>query len=377
MSEPVEGGLPEDAYAVALASLANVGPNRLDRLLRAHSPSHAWALVCEGRHSAAPAELAESWAAMARVHDVGAHWEAMAAAGIAVLSRSSCEFPAVLAEDPEPPALLYVRGDLSLLEGPRVAIVGTRNATQYGRSAAREFGHALASMGVGVISGLALGVDACAHRGALEAGGPGPAVAVVGSGLDVVYPAANCGLWQQVAETGVLLSEAPPGAKPDRWRFPARNRLLAALADVVVVVESRERGGSLLTVDCAVQRGRPVLAVPGPIRSEASVGTNRLLGDVALPACDVTDVLVALSLTPAAALHRPGRRPAPDATEARVLDALGWQPATLEDLLARTAMGIGELAVVTCALVESGWLQERGGWFERVGDESPPAVPRG
>jgi DNA processing protein len=218
-----------------------------------------------------------------------------------------------------------------------------------------------------VVSGLALGIDAAAHVGALRGGAP--PIAVVGSGLDVVYPRGNRTLWAQVASAGVMLTEAPLGAAPVAWRFPARNRLIAALADVVVVVESHERGGSLSTVAEAARRDRPVMAVPGPIRSPASAGANRLLADGCAPVCGLDDVLVALGLSAGRDRAARERRPEPDADGAVVLDALGWHAATLEQLAMRCGLDVGRLVVALERLRLTGWVDDRGGWFERIGRE--------
>jgi DNA processing protein len=218
-----------------------------------------------------------------------------------------------------------------------------------------------------VVSGLALGIDAAAHVGALRGGAP--PIAVVGSGLDVVYPRGNRTLWAQVASAGVMLTEAPLGAAPVAWRFPARNRLIAALADVVVVVESHERGGSLSTVAEAARRDRPVMAVPGPIRSPASAGTNRLLADGCAPVCGLDDVLVALGLSAGRDRAARERRPEPDADGAVVLDALGWHAASLEQLAMRCGLDVGRLVVALERLRLTGWVDDRGGWFERIGRE--------
>ncbi len=193
-------------------------------------------------------------------------------------------------DDPEPPLLVFFQGDLDLLKiQPGLAVVGTRRCTSVGRTVAYEFGAGTGQAGVVVVSGLALGVDGAAHRGALDSGGP--VIGVVGSGLDVVYPGANRGLWNDVIERGLLLSEAPAEAAPARWRFPARNRLIAGLSSAVVVVESHRTGGALLTVDEAVDRGLPVMAVPGSVLSPASDGTNELLVDGAIPVRNAADAL--------------------------------------------------------------------------------------
>ncbi len=155
-----------------------------------------------------------------------------------------------------------------------VTIVGARRATSYGREIARELGRELASAGMVVVSGLAFGVDGCAHRGALDAG---RTIAVLGCGPDVAYPASHRSLWRRIAERGLVLSELPPGATPWRWTFPARNRIMAALAGMTVVVEAAARSGSLITADLAADLGREIGAVPGPVTSRASAGPNNLL----------------------------------------------------------------------------------------------------
>jgi DNA processing protein len=269
--------------------------------------------------------------------------------------------------DPEPPALLFVRGELESLDRPRVAVIGTRRCSQSGRVVARELGRDLAEAGVCVLSGLALGIDGAAHGGALSVPGAAP-VAVVGTGLDVVYPAAHRELWERVATAGAVLSEYPLGTPPDRWRFPARNRLLAALADVVVVVESHLHGGSLHTVESALERDRTVMAVPGSVRNPSATGTNGLLAAGCAPVRDADDVLVVLGLDGAVSRRSAGESApaAPDGDEGAVLAAVGWEPATLEQVAARLDAPLGPVAVHLLSLERAGWVAERAGWYERV-----------
>jgi DNA processing protein len=295
---------------------------------------------------------------------VEAVWEAHLRAGVWVALAGGPAFPAALATDPDPPAVLFGRGDPDVLDGRRVGIVGSRRCTRYGRDLAHELGRDLAAEGVRIVSGLALGVDGAAHRGALGAGAA-PPVAVVGSGLDVVYPRSHADLWEEVARCGLLLSEAPLGARPEPWRFPVRNRVIAALSEVVVVVESAEKGGSRHTVEAAMARDRPVMAVPGSVRSPVSAYPNGLLADGCHPARDAVDVLVALGLTSAGRVAVDDRRP-PGPEEAPVLDALGWEPATFDDLCARTGRTPGQVGVALARLQGGGWVAERAGWWDRV-----------
>ncbi|MDH3705901.1 MAG: DNA-processing protein DprA [Acidimicrobiia bacterium] len=366
--------LPPAAYVAAVLSLDGMWPRRASQVLARRRPDIAWASVLRGRPRASgcPRKLALSWQAQARSIDVAELWQRHVRLGIGVGLPPS--FPPVLVDDPAPPAALFHRGRLDLLDGARVAIVGTRKCTRYGRDVAYQLGAELAAVGVGVVSGLALGIDAAAHQGALAASA-GPAIAVVGSGLDVVYPRANAELWHLVAERGLVVGEAPLGTRPEGWRFPARNRLIAALADVVVVVESHVRGGSMSTVDEALRRDRAVLAVPGSVRSDASAGTNRLLAEGAAPATDVDDVLAVLGCTPGRRRARSDPRPAPDEHGASVLDAVGWQPATLDQMVLRTGLDVAAVALAGETLVATGWLTLSEGWYERVPAARAEAIP--
>ena len=358
--------LPEVAYLVALVGLPAMGPARIGRLLTGRSPEEGWARVVAGAANDDNEVLAQRWRSAAAEVDVAALWEAHAAAGVAVLVPGAPGWPDALVDDPEPPVLLIARGDPSVLDRPAVAIVGTRRCTHAGRTVARDLGADLARAGVCVVSGLAVGIDAAAHAGALAAGEAPPA-AVVGTGLDVVYPRANQALWDAVAERGVVLSEYPLGTRPERWRFPARNRIVAGLSHAVVVVESREAGGSMHTVESALERDRTVLAVPGPVRSQASTGTNALLAAGCPPARDATDVLVALGL-------EAGRRraaaqaevPPPQGSAGVVLEAVGWEPVTLEQVADRLGEPLGPVAVHLLGLERDGWVAQRAGWYERV-----------
>jgi DNA processing protein len=368
--------LPAEAFAVALAGLPGMGPSRLAALLAAAPPSVAWAQVTEGHAwsdarlrralGPVPTKVTGAWRQAAGHVDLADVWQRLLTLGIAVDLLGSATYPSVLAGDVEPPAVLFHQGTTSVIDGPRVAIVGTRRCSSTGVGLAFELGRDLAAAGVAVVSGLAAGIDGAAHRGARAADGA-PPIGVVGSGLDVVYPRGQTTLWRAVADAGVLLSEAPPGAAPSRWRFPARNRIIAALADLVIVVESHRRGGSLHTVDEADRRAIDVLAVPGSVRNPAAAGTNELLAEGRAPVCSVDDVLVALGL---GAGRRGGpsadRRAQPEATDRPVLEAVGWQPATLDHLVLRTGLDLGRLALALDRLCAAGWVARHGGWYERV-----------
>ncbi len=247
--------------------------------------------------------------------DAAAERQRVARAGLTAVCRHAAGYPARVGHAGDAPAVLHVAGDAGLLHRtPAIAVVGTRRATPYGLDVARGLARALAVAGVPVVSGMALGIDAAAHTGALAA--PGPTVAVLACGADAAYPASKRALRARIVSAGCVVSEMPPGFAPQRWSFPARNRLIAALAELTVVVEGAERSGSLITADLAAQLGRAVGAVPGPVTSSRSAGANALLRDGAHVVRDAQDVLDLLA-------HQGWRPPpAPPASTPEVPDDL-------------------------------------------------------
>jgi len=221
--------------------------------------------------------------------------EELTLAGCWACCRHGELYPDHLRNAADAPWALIGRGDPGFLDGlepyAAVTVVGARRATSYGREIARELGRELAAAGMVVVSGLAFGIDGCAHRGALDAG---RTIAVLGCGPDVAYPSSHRTLWRRICETGLVISELPPGATPWRWTFPARNRIMAALAGMTVVVEAATRSGSLITMDLAADLGRDLGAVPGPVTSRASAGPNALLASGAHVIRDAQDVLDAM-----------------------------------------------------------------------------------
>jgi DNA processing protein len=380
---PGDDDLPPEAYAAALAGLPGMGPARLAAVLGATaSPAAAWSRVLRGEPWREPRVAAalgrkasstvEGWRAAAAATSVSQVWQRIVEFGVGVALRGGAGYPPALVDDIEPPAVLFHLGDPSVIEGPRVAVIGTRRCTGTGSGVAFEMGRDLATEGVAVVSGLAAGIDAAAHRGALAAGST-PPIGVVGCGLDIIYPASQAELWRAVIEAGVLLGEAPLGCRPERWRFPARNRIIAGLADLVVVVESHRGGGSFHTVDEADRRDVDVMAVPGSVRNVAAAGVNALLVEGRAPVRDAGDVLLALGLVPTSRPARPDPRPAPSGSDRQVLEAMGWQPATLDQLAVRTGFLLPDLAAALERLEAAGWAAQQGGWYEQVA----AGVPKG
>ncbi|MFT7473278.1 MAG: DNA processing protein [Verrucomicrobiales bacterium] len=358
-------GLPPEAWIVALLTLPGMGPSRLNALLGCHSGAGIWELLCSGgplELDRVKGETVDKWRVAARGMSVQTHWYALKSLGIMVHERNSTIYPSRLRDDLEPPQVLFSLG-LPIPPGPTVGIVGTRRCTSYGRRCAFELGAALAEAGVCVVSGLALGIDAAAHHGALSVttATRGIPIGVVGSGLDVIYPRQNRELWGNVADRGALFSETPPGVGPEPWRFPARNRIIAGLSDALIVVESHERGGSLLTVDEALVRDVPVGVVPGPITSNAAEGSNRLLVDGATPILDADDVLAMIGHTRPRDVER-----SKDDVSSTLLDVLGWTPLSFDQLCLRISLPPAQVAAELEELVNTGLCARSGPWIERV-----------
>ena len=190
----------------------------------------------------------------------------------------SADYPAQLREIFDSPSKLYVLGNKELLKQKGVAIVGSRKPTEYGKKVALEFARKLSDNGINIISGFALGIDTCAHLGALQSGGPGKTIAIMGSGLDEIYPKQNIELAKQIISSGgCIVTEYPLKTKPEKLHFPQRNRIISGLSNGVLVVEASEKSGSLITADFALEQGKDVFAIPGNISSSISVGTNNLI----------------------------------------------------------------------------------------------------
>lgn len=248
-----------------------------------------------------------------------------------LLLPGDSSFPGSLRTIPDPPSHLFAMGNLSLLERPIVAIVGSRDHTAYGEEVCRSLARSVAEAGLVVVSGMARGLDAVAHAGALD--GHGGTIGVLGNGFGVIYPAANRELYERVASLGLLVTEFPPGERPHPGSFPRRNRLISGLARVVVVVEAALQSGALQTVTCALEQGRDVLAVPGPITSPVSAGTNRLIRDGAAPLLELPDLQPHFhELTPVAAgAGAPGS--SLPVLERRLVQRLTTGPRRLDELV--------------------------------------------
>ncbi len=267
-------------------AFAGLHPDRSRRLIDDHG--HAGALrrlVKGGVEDAGRSAEAAAVDATERRHQ-------LAALGLTAIVRGGAGYPERLADLPDAPDLLFVRG--AAPDMPTVAVVGTRRCTAYGRALAREYGQVVAEAGWCLVSGLARGIDGAAHEGTVVASGAG--VAVLGSGLDVLYPAEHRDLASDLVDRGgAVISEYPPGTIPEPWRFPPRNRIISGMADAVVVVEAAVKGGALITAGYALSHGRPVFAVPGDVRRATSEGCNLLIRDGAHPVLGPEDLIEELT----------------------------------------------------------------------------------
>lgn len=379
--------IPEAAYAAALASLPDVGPGWLTEVLRGRSPRYVWELLCDpraaatlpcGRRHLSPDRLPRL-AAAARSTDISSLWAMCAGSGITVTWIGNAGHPGSLSQGPAPCGVLFWRGRRpDVAELPAVALVGTRACTPMGAAIARDLAYDLAAAGLCVVSGLALGIDGAAHAGAVDAAkqgrpGAGGTIGVAASGVDVVYPRQHRKLWADVQDSGAIVSETPPGRPAQAWRFPSRNRLIAGLARLVVVVESHIAGGSWHTVEAAMRRGADVGAVPGPVRSPASAGTNKLLFDGALVVRSADDVLGYIGLdtgldrlSTAAPTLTAGSTPTVAPVVDRVQKALGFVPMTLDEIVERAGLPVAAVAVAMEALHLDGRVGEQGGFWSRL-----------
>ena len=368
--------------AAVLASLPQITPRRLSMMFSAGGPDEVWEtlrgeLPVSGAADAVSAvvdgaQMGDLWRSRCSSESLVNMRDVCLRHGIGVTYRGHHDYPSALLHDHQPPAVLFYRGSLAVIAAHRrCGIVGTRSATPLGRRFAERLGGDLAASGVSVVSGLAKGIDAAAHSGTRDclsaSSAPhaalGAPIAVVANGLDTVYPRHHTALFDFVSANGVIISESAPGTPPEPFRFPLRNRIIAALSEVLVVVESRAAGGSMHTVDAAMMRGVPVLAVPGAPGAAASVGTNRLISEGCAPCVHVDDALVALGL------HGPIRQLSPhvlDHDSQHVLQALVDGPMALDALVQRTGFELIRLVRVLGGLEARGLVAHEAGWWQGV-----------
>jgi DNA processing protein len=347
--------------------LSGVAPRPLAQMLRAFGSPEAVLAATPAQRRAAAADAPGSIVAPPDPERLRRSLDWLATPGASLVAWDDADYPRALLEIGDAPPAFYCLGRRELLARPALAIVGSRNATPQGCADAEAFAAALAAGGLTIVSGLALGIDAAAHRGALPH--PGSSVAVVGTGLDRVYPARNRALAHALAERGALISEFAPGTPPLKANFPRRNRLISGLAHGVLVVEATLSSGSLITARLAGEQGREVFALPGSIHSPFSKGCHRLIRDGAKlveTAQDILDELAFPAAAAAAAPHRPGGDD--DPTVEGVLAALGHAPADVDTVVARCGAPVASVLAALTALELGGQVAALpGGLWQRMG----------
>jgi len=329
-------GLPQTVFAADPSRLAEcLGPKLADTLL-----SH---------DSNAGVEAALAWATQA---------------GNRILTLADADYPRQLLETADPPCLLYVKGRIDLLSRPALAVVGSRNATPQGADNAESFARAASQAGLTIVSGLALGCDAAAHRGGLS--GPGSTIAVIGTGADRIYPARNQSLAHSIADRGAIVSEFPLGTPPLAGNFPRRNRVIAGLARGVLVVEAADRSGTLITARLAGEQGRDVFAIPGSIHSPLSKGCHKLIKQGAKLVESAQDILEEMGLA-TGANEASATADALDESSSRVLVALGYDPCSIDALLDRSGLTADALYPILLSMELEGRIATLpGGLYQRI-----------
>lgn len=351
----------ELGFWIALTRVTGIGPRRFDLLIQTFGTARAVWEAGEGdlRAAGLDRKTIDALTVARRRVDPAVEIRSLRAMGAEAITRRDARYPSRLAEIYDPPPVLYVKGELDPPDCPSVAIVGTRGATSYGKMAAEHVARGLAQARVTVVSGLAIGIDGAAHRGALEGGGR--TIAVLANGLDRVYPAQHARLAQQIAERGGLVTEFPLGTKPDATNFPRRNRVISGLTSGTLVVEAGQRSGALITAAFAAEQGRDVFAVPGSIFSPMSQGANSLIRDGATPVTSAEDVLAELAPT------RVPRQltvldilPA-DETERSLLAALTFEPVHIDEIARATSLPMSVVSSGLAMMELKGLARQTGG----------------
>ena len=353
--------MDERLFWIGLNQVKGIGPVRFRALLdHFESAQHAWeAPEVELLAAGLSQKIVDTLLQVRASVDLKALWSQIESQDTHLITWLDETYPRRLKEIAQPPPVLYTKGELVPQDEWSVAIVGTRRFTPYGQRVAEEAASFLARNGITVVSGMARGIDAIAHQAALNSGGR--TIAVLGSGVDQIYPPQNRGLAAEIIQNGALISDYPLGTPPESGNFPPRNRIISGLSLAVVVVEAGIKSGALITADFAVEQGRDVFAVPGNIFSPYSKGVNRLLRDGAHPLLSPEDLLEALNLA-LISEHQEARTVLPaDATEAALFAVLGHEPLHVDEIGSLSELPI-EQVTATLALMElKGMVRQVGG----------------
>ncbi len=348
-------------YWIGFNLVRGIGAVRFQQIL-AHfgDLSLAWEAPEEAYHTIGlPKRALKNFLALRREIDLDQICDSISRQDVHVMTLLDEDYPRLLKEIDQPPPVLYIKGNLTPDDEFAIAMVGTRRVTAYGQQIARDVSIYLAGHGLTVVSGLARGVDALAHQHALQAGGR--TIAVLGSGVDVIYPPEHRKLADAIAENGAVISDYPLGTRPEGVNFPPRNRIIAGLSLATIVVEAGERSGALITADFALEQGRDVFAVPGNVLSPASRGTNQLIQNGAYALISPQDVLDVLDLGQVEA-YQDARQVLPaDKTEAKILRVIDYEPIHVDEICHAVNMSVEKVSAALTMMELKGMVQHVGG----------------
>ncbi len=346
-------------YAYWFANIAGIGSRTKQKLILAAGSASELYFLPESQLRKIPGVEAEVFDRLleARKRETQPAYETLCETGIAFLSLEDEAYPKLLRQIPDAPYALYIKGRLPEEEKKRVAIVGARMCSEYGRAAAVQLARRLAANGICVVSGMARGIDAAGHTGAIEA--DGITCAVLGCGVDVCYPKSNALLYREILQKGCILSEYPPGTPPHPAFFPQRNRVISGLSDIVVVVEAKERSGSLITADQALEQGRDVYAVPGRMCDSLSAGCNGLIRQGAGIISNIEDFVKELEISGMCEYRQEKiENLLLEKEERLVYSCVDLRPRNVEELLQKTKLPMPVLAQILAQLQQKGVITE-------------------
>jgi len=338
--------MKQDKYLIWLSSIKNIGSIRLKRIIEHFGSARAvWSAGAQElmKVRGINKELCHNIISSRKTEKLESCLKNLKKLNISTMDIQSGYYPDLLKEIYNSPYLLYVKGNREIIKGDCISIVGSRNASYYGKKVAFKLAGQLAKLGFVIVSGFARGIDSYAHKGALAVGGK--TIAVMGNGLDVIYPRENYSLMKEIQQNGLLISEYPPGTSPLRGNFPARNRIISGLSLGTIVVEASERSGALITADFALEQNREVFAVPGNINSRTSIGTNRLIKEGAKIINTLDDILEELPLDVKIEKEQMDmlNNKKSVKSEGKLLKLISFQPVHIEELLEESGLQIGEL----------------------------------
>jgi DNA processing protein len=349
------------AYWVGFNQVKGIGAVRTRGLLDYFGTLEiAWQAPAEGLLAAGlPQKVVENLLQARSQNNLEKAWETVQKSGVHVITWDEAAYPARLKQIDQPPPVLYIRGEITSADDLAVGIVGTRRVTSYGRQVTEEVASFLARNGITVVSGLARGVDGIAHDTALKAGGR--TIAVLGCGVDRVYPPEHLRLAHQIVEQGALVSDYAMGTPPDGVNFPPRNRIISGLSMGVVVIEASEESGALITATFAAEQGREVFAVPGNITAPQSKGTNRLIRDGATPMLKPEDILGVLNLDQVSEKQAARKALPSDEVEASLMRVLAIEPLHVDEICVQTGLPIDKVSATLTIMELKGMVRNLGG----------------